>query len=147
MYAAGAGTPTAGAVIGGQFANIQGTYSNTYLSTTNGISWTTYGGFFSSYVDGIYRHGASGTSQSNLCFYGGAKDTSGHLYGPINTTVSYDGTSFTTRASMNTARSMMGSSSQGSQSSALATSGVTGGTDAAAYTSLLASTEEFGNTL
>jgi len=142
QYGAGAGTPGSGALIGGNYIVDYSAPAYANLIKSNGIAWTTAS--YWDYVTGYSRHGASGDSSNDLCWYGGGDNTMLNIYPTTARTWSYNGTTFTTRAAMNTARAMMGDSSQGGQSSALVTSGTT--TGAATYV-LTSSTEAFGTTL
>jgi hypothetical protein len=86
----------------------------------------------------------AGSSSSNLCIYGGTT-SSYKVFSTISSnTLTHNGLSWTARANMNTARANMGSSSQGGQSSALATSGITDGSNANTF-GLTNTTEAFGN--
>jgi len=78
----------------------------------NGSSWTTVNAR-------PYSAGNAGTSgtQTDSLVYGGNPS------GALTTTVGYDGTNWSTRPSMSTARAMMGSSAGGTSTAALASSG------------------------
>jgi hypothetical protein len=144
FFGAGAGTPSSGVLVGGITL-----YNNPYLTNAvNSFTWSTNGSTWSlqeSIYNGQARLGMSGSSSSDYCYYGGTY-SSMQSFTCINPTYSYNGTSVTTRANMNTARANMGSSSQGSQSSALATTGITSGFDINTFV-LTNTTEAFGTTL
>lgn len=127
---AAAGTQTAGWAAGGILDSSPGTV-NTFSSSTNeynGSSWTA-GGALPAVV---CRAGAAGTDTAGLIF-------SGTPNGPTNiaTTFGYDGSSWSTRPNMATARQSVGAGGVSSPSTAAIGAGgyVTPGTTA--------STEEF----